>query len=190
MDENAMFLSAFIKNPKEIGSVIPSSRFLVKELIRSIDFKSAKCIVEYGPGTGCVTKEILKRAGKDCKLICFEINRKMHSHLLRNIKDERMVLINDSAENVKNHLSRLGIGKVDYIVSGIPFSNLPKNKKYSIVKETERNLKNGGKFMLYQYFTNFKAHLRSSFSKISTSFMPLNIPPCFVHVCEKQAHEN
>jgi len=185
MDGKALFLSAFMKNPKEIGSVIPSSRFLVKELIRGIDFKSAKCIVEYGPGTGCVTKEILKRAGKDCRLICFEINRKMYTHLLRSIKDERLILINDSAENLKKHLSMMGLHKADYIVSGIPFSNLPKNKKYAIVKETERNLKNSGKFMLYQYFTNFKAHLHSSFSKITTSFMPLNIPPCFVHVCEK-----
>ena len=185
MDGKALFLSAFMEKPKEIGSIIPSSRFLVKELIRGIDFKSAECIVEYGPGTGCVTKEILKRAGKDCRLICFEINRKMYTHLLRSIKDERLILINDSAENLKKHLSRMGLHKADYIVSGIPFSNLPKNKKYAIVKETERNLKNSGKFMLYQYFTNFKAHLHSSFSKITTSFMPLNIPPCFVHVCEK-----
>ena len=185
MDEKLLFLSAFLKKPREIGSVIPSSRFLVKELLKSVDFKNAKCIVEYGPGTGCVTKEILKRARKDCKVLSFEINRKMYLHLRKSINDKRLILINDCAENVKSHVKRLKIKEVDYIVSGLPFSNLPKRKKQSIIKETQSTLKNDGKFVLYQFFTNFKEYLYNSFSKITTSFIPLNIPPCFVYVCEK-----
>jgi phospholipid N-methyltransferase len=185
MDEKIMFLSAFLERPKQIGSVFPSSRYLIHEMLKNIDFKNAKCIIEYGPGTGCVTKEILKRARNDCKILCFELNRKMHRHISESIKDKRLILINDSAENILKHLSRLGIKKGDFIVSGIPFYNLQENKKNAIIEETEKALNENGKFVFFRYFTNFKSYLYSSFSKITTSFIPLNIPPCFVFVCEK-----
>jgi len=185
MHDSLLFFSTFLKYPKQIGSVVPSSKFLIDSLLEDIDFKNAKCVVEYGSGTGRVTKEILKRARKDAKIVCFEINRKFYKYLSNNVKDKRAVLINDSAENIKRHLRSLGIEKADYVVSGLPFSNFPDNKKCAIMGETRSTLKNNGKFVFYQFFVKFNRHLNHYFSKISTSFMPLNIPPCFVYVCEK-----
>ena len=185
MDEKLLFFSAFVKHPKQIGSVIPSSRFLTREILKNIDFKNAKYIAEYGPGTGCVTIEILKKARKDAKIFCFEINKKFCKYLKENIKDERLVIINDSAENIKKHLCNYNITKVDYVVSGMPFSTLPKGKKHFIIQETKTTLKTNGKFVIYQFLNNFKKYLNGYFSKISTSYIPLNIPPCFVYVCEK-----
>ena len=185
MDEKLMFFSAFLEKPKEIGSVMPSSRFLIKKMLKSVDFENARCIVEYGPGTGKITKEILKRANKDCKVLCFEINKKLVAYLQKSIKDRRLVVINDSAENIKAHLKKLGIKKTDYVISGLPFSTLPRRKKYIIIEETKDTLNSKGKFVVYQFINSLKKHLCSSFSKITTSFIPLNIPPCFVYVCEK-----
>lgn len=185
MDQRLLFFSAFIRYPKEIGSVMPSSKFLVKELMRNIDFDNAKCIVEYGPGTGSITSEILRKSRKDAKILCFEINRKFCNYLRKNIKDGRLIVINDSAENIKKYLNNLGISKVDYIVSGLPFSTLSDNKKSMIIKETRCTLKSSGKFLVYQFLSSFKRHLNNYFSKISTRFVALNIPPCFVYICEK-----
>lgn len=185
MDEKLLFFSTFIRYPKEIGSVIPSSRFLVNELMRSIDFKNAKCIVEYGPGTGTITLEILKRAKKDARLLCFETNRKFCNYLRKNIKDDRLTVINDSAENIKRHVNNSGISKVDYVISGLPFSTLPEGKKSAIIEQTKGTLKSEGKFVVYQFLSSFKKSISSYFSRISTKFVPLNIPPCFVFVCEK-----
>lgn len=185
MDEKVLFFSTFIKYPKEIGSVIPSSKFLISEILKNIDFKNAKYIVEYGSGTGCITAEILKRARSDAKILCFETNKEFCSFLMESIKDKRLIVINDGAENIKKHLKKFGIEKVDFIVSGVPFSTLPINKKYIIIKETKNTLKSNGKFVVYQFLTNFRKYLYHYFSKISTKFIPLNIPPCFVYVCEK-----
>ncbi len=185
MDEKLLFFSAFLKHPKEIGSITPSSRFLIKKLLENIDFNGATCIVEYGPGTGRITKELLKRAKKDTKIVCFETNKKFYRYLSRNINDNRLRVINDSAENIKRHLKKLGINKVDYVISGLPFSNLPDDKKCIIIEETKDTLNNEGKFVIFQFFTNFTKYLYNYFSKISISFTPLNIPPCFVYVCEK-----
>ena len=185
MDDKILFFSSFLKYPKEIGSVAPSSKFLAKEILKNVDFKNAKYIAEYGPGTGCITKEILKRASKDARILCFEINKKFCSHLRKNIKDERLIIINDSAESIKKNLKKFGIPKIDYVISGLPFSTLPKNKKYSIIKETRNTLKSDGKFVIYQILNNLKKHLHKYFSNISIKFVALNIPPSFVYVCEK-----
>jgi len=185
MDEKLLFFSTFLKHPKEIGSVIPSSKFLINKLLENVNFENAKCIVEYGPGTGRITREFLKRARKDAMIVCFEINKKFYGYLSKKIKDKRLVLINDSAENIKKHLTRLSITKVDYVVSGLPFSNLSDNKKCVIIEETKNTLKKDGKFVIYQFLNNFKKYLYNYFSKISISYMPFNIPPCFVYVCEK-----
>jgi len=187
MDEKLLFFSAFVKYPKEIGSIIPSSKFLTDEVLKSIDFKNARCIVEYGPGTGRMTTEILKRARKDAKILCFEINRKFCSYLRQNINDNRVIIINDSAENVSKYLKKFHVPQVDYVISGLPFTNLPVNKKYFVIEETKKTLKTKGKFVIFQFFlNNFKKYLYYYFSDISTKFVPLNIPPCFVYICEKQ----
>jgi len=186
MNDKIFFFSAFLKNPKEIGSVIPSSKFLTDEILKNIDFKNAKYIAEYGPGTGCITNELLKRAGKDAIILCFETNRKFCAYLKKNIKDERLVIINDSAENIRKHLKELNIPKIDYVVSGLPFSVLPYNKKSMIIEETKDTLKNKGRFVVYQFLNSLKGCLYDCFSNISTKFVPLNIPPCFVYICEKQ----
>ncbi len=185
MDEKLLFFSAFLKYPKEIGSVMPSSKFLINKLLNNINFKNAKCIVEYGPGTGCITTEILKRARKNCKVLCFELNKNLYNYLKSNIKDNRLTIINDSAENIQKYVKKLNIEKVDYVISGIPFSILPKRKKSVIIKETKNILKDDGKFVIYQFVNSVKKNLADYFSSISTRFVPFNIPPIFVYVCEK-----
>ncbi len=186
MDEKILFFSAFIKCPKEIGSVAPSSRFLVEDMLKNIDFKNAKYIVEYGPGTGRMTTEILKRARKDAKILCFEINKRFCSYLRENINDNRVIIINDSAENIKKYLKKYKISRIDYVVSGLPFTNLNLNKKHIIIEKTKDALKTNGNFLVYQFIlNNFKKHLSKYFPKISIKFVPLNLPPCFLYICEK-----
>ena len=185
MEDKLLFFASFLKYPKQVGSIIPSSRFMINEILKNIDFEKAKCIAEYGPGTGVITKEILKRARKDAKVLCFEINKKFCTHLKKKIKDERLIVINDSAENIRRHVKRLGIKNIDFIISSLPFSVLSKERRMSIVMETKNTLNQEGKFVLYQYLNNFRKYLKSCFPKISTRFIPLNIPPCFVYVCEK-----
>ena len=47
-----------IRSFKTSGTITPSSKVLIKTLLAPIDFTSARCIIELGPGTGCVTRSI------------------------------------------------------------------------------------------------------------------------------------
>ena len=46
----ALFALNFFKHPRMLGSIIPSSRFLIERVLRQVDWKRARVIVEYGPG--------------------------------------------------------------------------------------------------------------------------------------------
>ena len=45
-----LFALNFFKSPAMLGSLIPSSRFLVNDVLNQVDWDKARVIVEYGPG--------------------------------------------------------------------------------------------------------------------------------------------
>ena len=173
----------FLKD-KYIGSVIPSSNFAVKKVCNKLDFSGKKVIVEYGPGTGVFTKILLQRMSPDSKLILIETNGDMIS-ILKRINDSRVFIFNDTAENVEVILKKCGEEKADYIISGIPFSFIKKDKKHEILGNTRKVLSNNGKFLVYQFTLTIVGYLRKYFNKISYDFVLLNVPPLFIFIAVK-----
>ena len=187
MNDKTLFFSTFLKNPKEVGSIIPSSKFLVNEMMKNLDFKNARYIAEYGSGTGILTKEILKRARKDARVLCFETNKSMCDYLEKNTKDERAIIINDGAENIRKYMKKYGIPKMDYVVAVLSFSTLGLDKKYLIIEETKKALRIRGRFIFCRYLPHFEKYLEKYFSSNYMKFVLLNIPPSLVYICEKQS---
>ena len=69
-----MFIWEYIKNPKEIGAIAPSSGHLANKMVSEINFEKAKYIIEYGPGTGIFTEKILARVKDNTVVILIEVN--------------------------------------------------------------------------------------------------------------------
>ena len=84
------FIQEFIRHPLEVGSVIPSSRFLEQRIVKKARIASSKVIVELGPGTGGVTQAILNAMPLYAKLLSIEINPHFHGMICR-IKDHRLI---------------------------------------------------------------------------------------------------
>ena len=184
MAKKVNFLNEFFKKENKVGSVAPSSKFLVKKMIDPIDFEKAKVIVEFGPGTGVITQEILKKMNADCKLYAFEINKEFVESLSL-IKDKRFKLIEDSAEKIEEYLSKDGIANADYVVSSLPLAIIPRQIEYNILNAASRSLHKGGSFIQFQYSLASKKKLKEIFHSIKTNFTPINIPPAFVFTCVK-----
>src|SRR4030095_6761995 len=53
---------------------VPSSLYLTKAMIEPLPLAQAKLVVEFGPGTGVMTRALLKRIPTDATLLAFEIN--------------------------------------------------------------------------------------------------------------------
>src|SRR6476620_2425178 len=63
------FLRGFLKNPVMVGSIIPSSRLLIERMLRPVDWDKTRLFVEYGPGVGTFTRDLLDRLSPDAKLV-------------------------------------------------------------------------------------------------------------------------
>jgi phospholipid N-methyltransferase len=180
------FLWSFLKNPRKVGSVTPSSHWLCRRLVNAADLSRCECVVEYGPGTACLTREILEALPPRATLFAFEINEVFCKLLERDCAHPRLVLINDSAEKVREYLNERGFEGADYIFSGLPFTTLPAPLRERILRETHSALRPGGKFIAYQYSLYLLKMLRSIFGRVRVSFELRNIPPAFCFVCTKE----
>src|SRR5689334_8644662 len=123
--ELLLFARNFVKHPKMLGSAIPSSRFLVNRLLRQVSWPRAQVILEYGPGVGTFTREILRRMRPDARLIAFETNRDFVRFLRRRIDDRRLHVVHGSAADAAIVLRDCGHTHADYVISGIPYSTMP-----------------------------------------------------------------
>lgn len=179
------FIRQYIKNPRTVGAIAPSSEKLAYKMVEDINFLNASCIVEYGPGTGVFTEKILNKKKNSTIFIAIEYNTDFYKILKDKFKDEtNFILINDSAENLKEYLNKYNIDKVDYIVSGLPFASLPDSMSKKILSITKDLLKGKSEFITFQY-SLFKMELfRTYFGKIKRKKVILNLPPAYVLKCK------
>lgn len=179
-EQMLVFAKNFFRNPKQVGSIVPSSRFLIDKLLAPVNWDKCKVIVEYGPGIGNISIEILKRMRHDAKMILLELNDDMAEYLQQAFKDPRVISLHRSAEDIVEVLKEYNLDKADYVISGIPFSMLPTGVADNVIKSTWRALRPGGQFLIYQYRLKILDYLRKVFTKIETKFEPINVPPAHV----------
>lgn len=178
----AEFLTEYIKHPKTIGAVAPSSKYLAGNMIKNIDFSKCSAIAEYGAGTGIFTAEVIRNRKRGTKFIVIEQNEYFYNILRRKFSKCRDVyIIHGDARNLEKYMKKYGIKSVDYIISGLPFASLPSKISDGILLSTKKILsENGGKFITFQY-TLFKKKLFERFFDIDDISVALrNLPPAFV----------
>jgi len=151
-------------------------------LVDLVDFTNATHIVEFGAGGGNITERILKKMPPNCLLTSFEMEPILIDHLKRRFDDNRLKFINDDAQNINKYLNS---SKVDCIISSLPLANIHKATVNKILGFSYYYLKEGGKFIQYQYSLFSKNCVKNIFSKMDIHFELLNIPPEFIYVGEK-----
>ncbi|MHC1682039.1 MAG: class I SAM-dependent methyltransferase [Clostridiaceae bacterium] len=179
------FLKQYIRSPKTVGAVLPSSAYLAEKMVEGIDFKRAKCIVEYGPGTGVFTEKLVENKEEDTVIILIEYNYGFYSILKSKYKNhDNIYVINDSAENMDKYLEKYNIPSVDYIVSGLPFASLSKAVSSKILNTTKNILSEDGRFITFQYTLFKKFFINEFFEEIDVKREFKNFPPAYVLSCK------
>lgn len=180
-----LFARNFVKHPAMVGWMLPSSPFVVNEVLKQIDWDGARVIVEYGPGLGTFTKEILRRMRPDAVLIAFETNDEFHHFLRGSLRDPRLRLLHESAMEIESVLARMDLPHADYVISGIPFKMLPNASREALVRKTHAALRPDGHFLVYQLSGAVRPHLRKVFGRVREDFELLNILPARLFYCER-----
>ena len=146
------------------GAILPSSRFLARALVRPLrGSRAAWRILEVGPGTGAVTREIARRLLPSDRLDAVEINRHFADLVERQVRQERVFArCRDQIEIIHAAVQELlGHGIYDLIVSGLPLNNFPAHQVREIFATYNRLLKPGGTLTFYEY--TFVRQLKTPF---------------------------
>ncbi len=191
MNKHFLFFKTFLKNPNVVGAVAPSSRVLARAMVEGKIGEATSCVVEYGPGLGSFTKEILSRKGKGTLYLGIEKNPAFVEVLEKEFPSGRF-LVGDAGD-VAAILGEQGISQVDLVVSGLPFANFPPPVQKRILEATCAVLKPGGSFVTFNYIHTwvlnkakaFRKRVSGVFHEVSWRPVMRNVPPAFVVECRK-----
>jgi phosphatidylethanolamine/phosphatidyl-N-methylethanolamine N-methyltransferase len=180
---------------RTVGAVAPSSRHLTRAMVAPLPLRRAKVVVELGCGTGVVTRALLNEMPRRSTLLAFEINSRFARCLQETISDPRLVVINASAENVRQEVHSRGFKHVDAVASSLALTLMPEQLKRDILNESGGVLRPGGVFTQYLYLHGIQWQggkpsffaggrmLRRYFRDVAHTIVWPNLPPAFVYAC-------
>lgn len=145
----AAFLRGFLQEPRQVGSVVPSSRFLEQRIVDAASLSAARRVVELGPGTGGTTRAFLQHLAPDAQLLTIELSPFFHE-LLGEIADPRLTNHLGSAEDLADILALHDMETPDVVISGIPFSKMPEDVASRVSRAVNDSLAKNGRFVAYQ----------------------------------------
>lgn len=180
------FFRSFLAHPRQVGAVLPTSRWAVRDMLDMADLPGARTVAEIGAGTGAYTGEILARLNPEARFLAFEIDPELAEVLSSSFEDPRLRTINDSAENIEEYLDG---AKADIIVSAVPFTSLPKAAKESVFGAVAQALAPEGVMVQIQYSTVLQEDLTRRFASVRRRLSPYNVPPAFLYACRKPVLE-
>ncbi len=186
-DHRVAFLQDFLRRPRQVGSIIPSSRFMERRLVRSADLGGAKLVVELGPGTGGTSRAFLRALPRDAHLLVIEINPRFASLIRRSIGDERLIVHCGDARELAAILDGHGLGRPDVVFSGIPFSTMSRAVGLEILRAVHDALAPGGRFVAYQVRDRVEILGRRVFGAPQVQRELLNVPPMRIYRWDRPA---
>ncbi len=169
------YLQEFLSDPRQTGTIAPSSLSLCKTMSDSVNWETCARIAELGAGDGVLTRHLLQRMRPDAGLLAFETNPRFH-HKLQSISDKRLEICGASAETLS--------GEYDAIFSGLPLLSLPHPVRHSILERAAQRLSPGGIFVQFQY-TALSEPLLSDYFVWTRTRVLRNLPPAWVYSCQR-----
>ena len=180
------FFQEFLKHPLQIGSVIPSSRFLERRILEVSGIASAKTIVELGSGTGGTTRAILGAMPPHAKLLSIEINPHLYASVSK-ISDDRLIAHLGNACELKKILFMYDMRRPEAVISGIPFSTMSHSAGSQLIEAVSSLLVPNGRFVAYQVSKRVASLCRPFLGTGQMEVELLNIPPVRIYQWEKSA---
>jgi phosphatidylethanolamine/phosphatidyl-N-methylethanolamine N-methyltransferase len=188
-DARLEFLQGFLRRPRQIASVVPSSRFLERRVACLSALADAQLVVELGPGTGGTTRALLAAMPPHASLLSIEISPDFIA-TLRAIDDDRLIVHHGNAERLTEILGHYAWASVDVIVSGIPFSLLRLDGRRRMVEEIWSALTPGGRFVAYQICGRIQQLAQPLFGPAQVAVELRNFPPLRIYAWHKAVDGN
>ncbi len=182
------FFQQYVASPQKVGAVLPSSMALARVMTRLGKVSEASVVVEFGPGTGALTRAIVPELRDDADFLAIEINPEFAEALRARYPRARVV--QGCATQVKAYLRRMGHETCDCIISGLPWTLFDADLQHDLLDAAREALRPGGAFLTFAYVQSpflpggrrFRQKLHEHFSEVSVSPTVWgNVPPAFVY---------
>ena len=163
-----LILKKFIKDPKNIGAITPSSNRSAKKIAELVNLKSTKNIIEIGGGTGALSQYI-----KNKNLTIIERDKDLYEVLKRKYQNHNIVH-NCGLEYLKKNV------REEYgLVISIPMikSDVKLNLINMINQHLSENKIQWFIILGYRYFNQFE---QLGFKNKERHLVINNIPPAFI----------
>lgn len=202
LQEKLYFLRQLQTSFNSIGALIPTSHYAGRMMASECARRSGpRNILEVGPGTGAITAEIVRIMRPDDRLTLVELNADFVAYLrARFERDPAFQRVRDQVSILHMDVTQIDRGQqFDFIISAIPFNNLPPNLVEAILTCFGEILKPDGvlTYIEYAYLRMLKQRLlpgetADSFAAVNhvldrfieryqfrRDFEPLNVPPAW-----------
>ena len=179
------FWQSWLRNPRQIGAVLPSSRILAGIMARGL--APGARVLELGAGTGSVTTAILD-AGVRPEDLCIVERSEDFLPLLRNQFPRSRVLSAD-ATDLGAWMDELG-GPFDYVLSSLPLVLFSAEQRTAVWRGATAVLRPHGRVHQFTYAgrcpmeRGLRRELALSVELLGVA--PLNLPPAFVYRLQRQ----
>jgi len=169
---------ALLRDPKAVGALVPSSRYLASQMVDLLTV-DAEVVVEFGGGTGPVTRAMLDSGFLSENIYVFELSRQLCMHLKR--KFPGVNVINASASSIKSLDCDVG-----GIISSLPLRSIPDAAVAEILKASREKLQPGGCFVQFTYdLVKYHRSFDVGFRHLSKRIVWANLPPARIDIFQK-----
>jgi phosphatidylethanolamine/phosphatidyl-N-methylethanolamine N-methyltransferase len=142
-----LFLKQAVLQPKQTSSLVPSSRALAQAMAAPIGPQTGP-VVEFGPGTGTITKAILERNIVPQNLTLFEMNPAFAEAL--HSRYPGVAIHTTGAQNAPDLIP----ANVGAVISGLPLLSMPRELRRDIVAAAFNILRPDGIMVQFTYGQN------------------------------------
>ncbi len=147
--ETELFFRQWLRSPKSMGSIIPSSMALARAVTSAVAWEPGQTVVELGAGTGAISQGLLEKGMPSEALMMIELDEQLYDYLRNRFPGVRVV--HGDATKLADIVADQGIDPVSTVVSGLPMVNMPFDFQKAIIGESFKSLKPGGFMLQYSY---------------------------------------
>ena len=138
MRHDAMFFARWLRDPRGMGSVVPSGRTLALAMAEPAARAYKTPILELGGGTGTVTEALFECGLDPHDLIVIERDAQLHRHL--ELRFPQVRVVRGDAAHAHRLLAELGVDAVGGVVSSLPLLSMPLLARRRILGSAFRSL--------------------------------------------------
>lgn len=145
----ASLLQEFLRSPRTIGAVAPSSDALAEAMLAPLDLPNRGAILEFGPGTGAFTAHIARHLGPWQRYLGVELNPQFVATLRGRFP--ALEFAQESVGNLESVLAGRNWSGIDAVVSGLPWASLPVALQDRVFAALGRHCRPGAAFATFGY---------------------------------------